>query len=205
MAVPVTHVESVSPELVLIDPRLAIDARARLSDPTTRWPGSSPISLPRSRKRRPLRFVGSPSSRRSRSFPPAGGATACRSSLRRSRPGARPRSSSPMCSSMTGLPGWSSCNPPNGSGAPLRGHLSAHVSLSSVQAAFAELSVPALGAEDVEVAGSVCFSVPLIERVLVRTWRAIAFRAAVALVGFAEELFCRPKAQGSPPAASLAS
>jgi hypothetical protein len=33
MAVPVTHVESVSPELVLIDPRLAIDARARLSAP----------------------------------------------------------------------------------------------------------------------------------------------------------------------------
>ena len=33
MAVLVTHVESVSPELVLIDPRLAIDARARLSAP----------------------------------------------------------------------------------------------------------------------------------------------------------------------------
>jgi len=32
MAVPVTQVESVSPELVLIDPRLAIDARARLSE-----------------------------------------------------------------------------------------------------------------------------------------------------------------------------
>ena len=33
MAVAVTQVESVSPELVLIDPRLAIDARARLSAP----------------------------------------------------------------------------------------------------------------------------------------------------------------------------
>ncbi len=33
MAVPVTQVESVSPELVLIDPRLAIEARAQLSDP----------------------------------------------------------------------------------------------------------------------------------------------------------------------------
>jgi len=33
MAVPVTQVESVSPELVLIDPRLAIDARARLVAP----------------------------------------------------------------------------------------------------------------------------------------------------------------------------
>jgi len=64
------------------------------------------------------------------------------------------------------------------------------VSLPSVQAALAELPVPAFGAE--EVADSVCFSAPPVERVFVRTRLATAFGAAVGLVDGAEELFCRP-------------
>jgi len=108
MAVPVTHVESVSPELVLIDPRLAIDARARLPAPDDTLARLEP-DLATSIVAAALRRITELSE--VEELPTAGGAIACRSSLRRSRPGARPPSSSPMYSSMTGRPGWSSSYP----------------------------------------------------------------------------------------------